>query len=134
MTENTEFLKNKINEFILKYEEMPPHWIYRPDSHPYSGSWRQGSGEEFVDCFVAWFEENCKTTEEKINYFKKYSPPPRWLATVVEFIWEVEGWNEAFYDYTPYLKKLEEQGFKGTSEYEKDLDDEKWLNLDYYFP
>lgn len=36
MIEKTEFLANKINEFIEKYGEVPPHWIFKPDSHPYS--------------------------------------------------------------------------------------------------
>jgi hypothetical protein len=130
MIEKTEFLKNRINELTLEYGEVPPFWIYKPNSHPYSFFWRQGSGEEFADCFVIWFEENCKTFAEKINYFKKYSPPPRWLATVVEFLWEVEGWNDANFDYTPYLKRLEEIGFTGTSDYQKDLDDEKWLGFE----
>ena len=128
MIEKTEFLANKINEFIEKYGEVPPHWIYKPDSHPYSIIWRYGSGDEFCDCFYIWFEENCQTTEKRIAYFKKYNPPPRWLASVVDSIWETEGWNEPFFDYTPYLKKLEKYGFTGTSEYERDLDDQKWLD------
>ncbi|MEY5047740.1 MAG: hypothetical protein RLZZ175_1099 [Bacteroidota bacterium] len=130
MKETSEFLKHKINELILKYGEVPPFWIYKPNSHPYSFLWRQGSGEVFTDCFIIWFEENCKTLEEKINYFKKYSPPPRWLATVVESLWDVEGWNDSDFDYSPYLKQLEELGFSGTSDYQKDLDDEKWLEFE----
>ncbi|RYJ36456.1 hypothetical protein NU08_4522 [Flavobacterium anhuiense] len=82
----------------------------------------------FVTVFNIWFEENCQTTDKRIAYFKKYNPPPRWLASVVDSIWETEGWNEPFFDYTPYLKKLEEYGFIGTSEYEKDLNDQKWLD------
>lgn len=128
MIEKTEYLAKKINELIEKYGEVPPHWIFRPDSHPYSIIWRYGSGDEFCDCLYIWFEENCKTTEERINYFKKHSPPPRWLASVVDTIWDLEGWNEEFFDYTPYFKKLEELGFTGTSEYESDLDDQKWLD------
>lgn len=91
------------------------------------------SGEQeavmnFMECFVSWFEENCKTREEKITYFKKYSPPPRWLATIVEYIWDVEGWNEPHFDYTPYFKQLAEYGFEGTADYQNDLDNEKWID------
>ena len=129
MIEKTEFLKNEINNLVLKYGEVPPAWIYKANSHPYNIYWRTGSGDVFTDCFAIWFQENCKTLEKKINYFKKYSPPPRWLATVVEFLWDVEGWNDGNFDYTPYLQQLKELGFEGTADYQKDLDDEKWLDF-----
>ncbi|MCZ8215064.1 MAG: hypothetical protein O9262_02445 [Cyclobacteriaceae bacterium] len=129
MRKKTDFVINKINELTIKYGEVPPYWVYKPNSHPYSIFWRQGGGEEFADCFVIWFEENCRTLEDKIIYFKKYSPPPRWLATVVEFLWEVEGWTDPTFDYTPYFRQLEEFGFNGISDYQKDLDDEKWLDF-----
>ncbi|WBX78070.1 hypothetical protein PG911_07390 [Tenacibaculum ovolyticum] len=122
------FIKNETKKYTSQYGEVPPKWIFRPESHPYSIGWRQGSGETFSEVYYIWFERNLVTEKERIKYFLKYSPPPRWLATVIEDIWELEGWNEPYFDYSPYLKKLKNLGFDGTEEYEKDLTDEKWLD------
>ena len=126
--EKSPLLLAETNNYISKYGDVPPHWIFKPDSHPYSIEWRQGSGETFVEVFNSWFEENYKTVDQRILYFKKYAPPPRWLAMVIDSIWDLEGWNEPLFNYSPYLKKLEELGFDNTSDYAKDLDDKKWLD------
>lgn len=122
------FIENEIKKYISQYGEVPPLWTFRPESHPYSIAWRQGSGETFSEIYSIWFERNLVTEKERINYFLRYSPPPRWLATVIDDIWDLEGWNEPDFDYLPYLNKLKKLGFEGTENYKRDLEDEKWLD------
>lgn len=126
--EEESFIRKEIKKFISEKGEVPPHWIYLPDSHPYSIGWRMGSGETFQEVFYTWFEENLLTEGARVNYFLKHSPPPRWLATVIESIWDLEGWNDPDFDYGPYLEKLKSLGFQGTDLYQSDLEDEKWLD------
>lgn len=87
-----------------------------------------GAGESFNDVFYTWFEQNLSFEQQRIYYFRKYSPPPRWLAMVIDNIWDMEGWNDPDFDYTPYLEKLKELGFKNTEKYDDDLSNEKWLD------
>lgn len=122
------FIKTEINKYVSIYGEVPPHWIFRPDSHPYSIEWRQGTGETYTEVFYTWFEYALTSEQQRINYFKKYAAPPRWLAMVIDAIWDLEGWNEPDFDYLPYLEKLKNLGFDGTLDYESDLEDEKWLD------
>ena len=121
------YVKKEIDRYLSELGEVPPHWVFRPDSHPYSIGWRMGDGESFVEVFYTWFEEYLTTENERINYFLKHDPPPRWLASVIESIWDLEGWNDPDFDYYPYLEKLKHLGFKGTDQYQADLNDEKWL-------
>ena len=87
-----------------------------------------GLGESFAEVFYSWFEKNLPSEKERINYFLKYSPPPRWLAMIIDNIWNLEGWNEPNFDYNPYLEKLKSLGFNETDRFQDDLDDEKWLD------
>lgn len=51
----------------------------------------------------------------------------RRTTTTADFILDLEPWETDDFDYTPYLEKLKSLGFKGTSKYKTDLDDEKWM-------
>ena len=126
--EEGSWISDEIKKYVSEYGEVPPHWVFRPNSHPYSIGWRMGSGEGFVEVFNSWFENNLASEKERIDYFHKYSPPPRWLAMVIDSVWDLEGWNEPDFDYGPYLRKLKDLGFDGTDKYEDDLADEKWLD------
>lgn len=121
------FIEKETQKYINQFGEVPPHWVLWPKSHPYSIQWRQGSGETYVDVFSKWLEAYLPTQESRIAYFKKHTPPPRWLELVIECLWDLEGWNEPNFDYSLYLEKLRNLGFKGTTEYQSDLKDKKWL-------
>lgn len=116
-----------VEKYTLEYGEVPPPWIYAPNTHPYSIGWRMGGGETFVMVFGEWFDTNFSNESDRITYFKRYPPPPRWMAWMADSIWDLEPWEEPF-DYAPYFQKLVELGFDGVQDYEKDLEDEKWLN------
>ncbi|MGY6528537.1 MAG: hypothetical protein ACXITR_01280 [Cyanobacterium sp.] len=123
----SEYYQKEVSQYLKKYGEVPPPWVIFTNTHPYSMFWRMGYGEDFLMIYYHWFEENIKTFEEKIAYFKKYSPPPRWLENVVSAVWDIEPWNEENFDYSPYLEKLKSYGFKDVDKFEEDLNDEKWL-------
>jgi hypothetical protein len=118
----------EVEKYLEKYSVVPPPWVYDPESHPYSMQWRMGAGETLIMVFGGWAEDALKTEDERIEYCKKYSPPPRWLAWCADFVWGLEPWQDENFDYSPYLEKLKNLGFDGTFEYESDLNDEKWLS------
>ncbi len=121
-----EWYKTELNKYMEKYGEIPPPWIYEPHSHPYSMEWRMGDGETFMMLFHEWFPEIYKTEEKRIAYFKKYSPPPRWLGWTANAIWDIPSWTHEGFSYVPYFEKLQKYGFEGILEYAKDLNDDKW--------
>jgi hypothetical protein len=123
---NTEWYQAALAKHIETYGNVPPPWVFVPDSHPYSMRWRMGAGETHIMVFCDWFDDNCQSEPERISYFKKYPAPPRWLAWMADAIWDLEPWKEEEFDYTPYFNKLKLAGFEGTDDYEKDLNDEKW--------
>jgi hypothetical protein len=106
--------------------EANPHWVVFPNSHPYSIIWKQGEGEEFVGIFIDWFDENCTSETERISYFLKHDPPPRWLGFVAEMIWDIE--PEGDYNYEKEFKILNANDFKGVADFESDFIDERWLD------
>ena len=122
-----DWFKREVKKYTDQYSDVPPRWVFDPKSHPYSIQWRMGGGETFIMVLDGWAEDELKAETERIDYLKKYPPPPRWLAWAAEFIWDLEPWETEDFDYTPYLEKLKNLGFKGTSEYQMDLDDEKWM-------
>lgn len=93
--------------------------------------WRMGAGETLLMVFYERLKL-FKTEQERINYFKKWPPPPRWLAWMADAIWDLEPWkSEGGFDYQPYFDKLYYLGFTGMDKYEVDLNNEKWLKLDF---
>ncbi len=124
---NSLFYKEEVKKYLAKYGDVPPPWIFAPNSHPYHIQWRMGAGESHIMILSTWYEENFSTEKEKIDYFRKYPAPPRWLACLADWVWDLEVMEEDF-DYSPYFNKLKEYGFEGTDKYLEDLSDEKWLN------
>lgn len=70
------------------------------------------------------------TLEEKIAYYKKYCPPPRWLEHVIYAVWDIDSLEEEEeenVDYSLYFQKLKSYGFKDVDKFEEDLNDAKYL-------
>ncbi|MBC7804758.1 MAG: hypothetical protein H7145_01280, partial [Akkermansiaceae bacterium] len=62
-------------------------------------------------------------------FFRKYPPPPRWLEWMIEAIWDVHGWEqEEEFDYTPYFDRTEALGFGGKADFDRDIEDPKWVD------
>jgi len=121
-----DWYKTKVKKYIEKYGDVPPPWIVNPDSHPQSLRWRMGEGETLIMILGAWFETEFNDEEERINYFRKYPAPPRWLPWMAGVIWNLEPWQQEKFDYEPYFNKLRKLGFEGTSDFQKDFYDEQW--------
>lgn len=126
-----EWYKERVAKYVDQYGAVPPPWVYAENSHPYSIRWRMGDGETLVMVFGEWWEQESKTEEERIEYFRKWPAPPRWMPWMADAIWNLEPWDcDGEFDYQPYFKKLTELGFDGADDYERDLDDEKWLEME----
>ena len=116
-----------LQKYLDQYGDVPPPWIYSENSHPYSIQWRMGGGEDFMTIFWKWWQEQNFSEEESIAYFKKYSPPSRWLGWTCEAIWDINGLDEhEESDYTPYFEKLKSAGFTGIENFISDLENPDW--------
>ncbi len=115
-------------DMLAKHGDFPPPWIYMEDSHPYSIGWRMGGGESHIMAFGEWWEQQNKSFDERIDYFRKWPAPPRWCAWMADVIWDLQPWeSEAEFDYSTYFEKLKNLGFQGTDDYEADLNDDQWI-------
>lgn len=118
-----------LKNYREKYGDVPPPWVYATASHPYSMRWRMGDGETLIMVFFEWWEGENKSEADRIAYFKKWPPPPRWMAWMAETIWDFEPEDpEDESVYQPYFDRLKALGFEGTDDFLKDLDDDKWLD------
>lgn len=125
---NEEWYLIEKKRYITEYGEIPPQWIVFPNTHPYSMMWRMGSGETFSMVFSNWFNDHFENETDKIIFFLKYPPPPRWLKTIASYIWEIDINSEQEFSESIFLEKLKHLGFSGTSEYISDLENLKWLD------
>jgi hypothetical protein len=116
----------EIADYVQGYGDVPPLWVFAPDSHPISMQWRMGGGEGYVMVLSRWMKLNLVEEEERIAYFRKYPPPPRWLQHMATSIWRLEPWSEESFDFAPYFERLKALGFEGIDQFEADFDDEKW--------
>ena len=123
-----DWYKEALSKWLKEYGEVPPPWVYRPNSHPYSIGWRMGAGESFLMVFWQWWEDKSFSEAEALAFFKKHTPPPRWLGWVCESIWELDGQKALDDDYEKEFIVLEANGFEGTQNYISDLEDPKWLD------
>lgn len=119
--------QERVAKWTEQYGAVPPPWVFAEDWHPYCIGWRMGEGETLLMVLGEWWETNCCSEEERIEYFRHWPPPPRWMAFMADYIWDLEPWHDDEFDYTPYFQKLTALGFAGADDYERDLNDEKWL-------
>lgn len=123
--EKSDFYANELKRNIDKYGDVPPPWIFRPNSHPFSIQWRMGAGESYMMLYYTWLKNNINSKDELILFFKKYPAPPRWLGNMANTIWNLEPMEESF-DYSKYFTKLKEYGFEGVEKYKEDLSNEQY--------
>ena len=129
----SEWIENRIAELLAEHGAIPPPWFIFPDTHPYSIFWRMGAGESHVMVFGVWWNQQKHNLDEsqRVDYFRKWPPPPRWLTWMMDVIWDLEPWEsddpESF-DYSKYFARVEELGFGTKAEFERDMNDLKWLD------
>ena len=126
-----QWYKDSLADYIAEYGTVPPPWVFAPNSHPYSIRWRMGAGEELIMVFGEWWDQEQMNFEARLEYFRKWPPPPRWLPWMADALWGLEPWeSEEDFDYRPYFAQLAELGFPGGEDYESDLNDDKWLEAE----
>jgi hypothetical protein len=123
-----DWIESEIARAIDKYGDVPPLWIIFPDEHPYSICWRMGYGEGYVEMWGQWWQQQNWNEFQRITYFRQWTPPYAWLEWTIEAIWDLRAWEETDFDYLPYFDRLETLGFGSQKDYERDLDDPKWLD------
>jgi hypothetical protein len=130
MNENEpgEWAKKEIDRYLKEYGEVPPWWVNAPTSHPYSIHWRMGGGEGYRDVLYYWSRDHLTSQKDIIAYFLRYSPPPRYLGWVADWIFDLdlELIDEPSDTYLPFFKQMKTMGFKGTEGFAKDFNDPRW--------
>ncbi|KER73583.1 hypothetical protein HR51_00410 [Burkholderia cepacia] len=124
---DADWYRQSVADYLAQYGAVPPPWIIAADSHPYSMRWRMGGGETFMMVFQEWWEQHAWHERERVTYFLKWPPPPRWIPWMADVIWDLEPWEEdGEFDYTRYYAQLEQLGFGGTADVEADMEDSRW--------
>ena len=127
---NAEWYRRRLAGYVARYGAVPPPWVYAEDSHPYSMQWRMGDGETLVMVFWEWWDQQGWPVPERVEYFRKWPPPPRWIPWMADAIWDLRPWEGGEFDYGPYFGCLEQLGFLGVADVDRDLDDPRWLELE----
>lgn len=119
------WMQEAIDRLVAEYGTVPPPWVLFHE-HPYSLCWRMGDGESHLMLWSQWWQRQAFTEEQKIAYFRRWPPPYCWLAFLIEAVWGVDP-SEAEDNLGPYFDRTVALGFGGQQEYERDLNDPKWL-------
>jgi len=119
------WMQEKIDALVAAHGTVPPAWaVY--DEHPYSICWRMGGGESHQMLWWEWWQQQGFTEEQKVTYFRRWPPPHCWLAFLIEAVWGVDTVEEEG-NLSPYFERVEALGFGTEQDYERDLEDPKWL-------
>jgi hypothetical protein len=59
-------------------------------------------------------------------YFRRWPPPHCWLAFLIEAVWGVDTFEQRD-NLARSFERTAALGFGGRDDYERDLDDHKWL-------
>ena len=123
-----EWMQKDIDSPVTKYGTVPPPWIMYKE-HPYSICWRMGGGESHIMLWWKWRPQQQFAEVQKIEYFRKWTPPHCWIGFLIEAIWNVDAFEET-QRCASYFTRTSDLGFGGQQDYEQDLDDPKWLEQD----
>ncbi len=133
-----ERMRGEIDRLVAEYGAVPPPWVVY-NEHPYNICWRMGGGESHIMVWWEWWPQQRFTEDQKIAYFRRWPPPPCWLRFLIEAIWDVDTsewdvdtseWDVGMSEeeeFTPYFKRTSELGFGDQHDYQRDLNDPKWL-------
>jgi hypothetical protein len=119
------WMQRKIDRLVAAHGAVPPPWVVY-DAHPYSICWRMGSGEGHKMEWWEWWPRQGFTEDQRIAYFRRWPPPHCWLAFLIGAVWDVDTLEEDA-DLAPYFARTAVLGFGSGQDYERDLNDPKWL-------
>ena len=124
---NSSFIEDSITQFLEKYGSVPPPWFIFPDTHPFDITWRMGNGETHIMIWETWWERQGYSEEERISYFQKWTPPPRWLEWMIGAIWDIIPLENDEIQFFPFFQRVQNLGFGTKEEFDEDISDPKWL-------
>lgn len=83
--------EDKIAELVAQHGAVPPPYFMFQGTDPYSICWRMGAGEDYFEFFFNWLGEEKGSLDEsqRIEYLRKWPPPPAWLAWMIAVIWDL---------------------------------------------
>jgi hypothetical protein len=119
------FMREEVKRLTAQFGTVPPPWV-KYNEHPYSICWRMGGGESHMMLWREWWEAQKLAEEARIAYFRRWPPPHCWLAFLIEAVWDVDIFEEEV-ELAPYFERTAALGFGSQLDYERDLDDPKWL-------
>lgn len=127
-SESDTHILEEIERLVRQYGTVPPPWGVLPDTHPYDMCWRMGAGEFHTQVFHFWWKNLNFDEHHRIEYFWNWPPPPRWLAWMIDIIWDLcpDECSEEF-DYSVYFEQIERLGFGTHAQYQEDLEDPRWF-------
>lgn len=90
-------------------EQIKPPWVFSPNTEPWSGAWRQGTGEYWMHEFWNPFWRKL-SSDEKRKYLEKWQVPEDWYEQLVigERDYQPSGQLNWFKDQKTKLKAGEE--------------------------
>lgn len=122
-------LQQAVEDFIQRISEVPPPWAELPDTHPCDIGWRMGGGEWHIMVWGHWWDAQNFPHQERVEYFRRWPPPPCWLEWVADTLWDLTPWDTPDeFDYSPYFVQLELLGFGTRADFEQDFNDPKWFD------
>lgn len=124
------WIDKEVQKYLLTSDgnQVPPPWAEYPHTHPYEMFWRMGGGESFSMVFHRWWERQQMDENERIAYFRKYPPPPRWLDSMITLLWDLEPAEYPEADTNDaYFERAAGLGFGTKQQYIIDLENPVWL-------
>jgi hypothetical protein len=85
-----------------------------------------GGGEGHMMVWSEWWPRQAFTEDQRIAYFRRWPPPHCWLVFLIGAVWDVDTCDEEA-NLSPYFARTAALGFGSEQDYERDLDDPKWL-------
>ncbi len=119
------WMLRKIDSLVTEHGTVPPPWVIF-DEHPYSICWRMGGGESYLLLWWEWWRRQGLTEDQRIAYFRRWPPPHCWLVFLIGAGWDVDTFEEEA-NLAPDFERTATLGFGNQKDYERDLDDPKWL-------
>jgi hypothetical protein len=108
------------------YGTVPPPWVVH-DEHPYDHRSRSEGLSFHINVFWAWWWAQKFTEDERIAYFRRWPPPPCWLAFLIQAVWLGDPFDaEAQANSAQYFERTRDLGFGSRQDYERVVDESMW--------
>lgn len=124
-----DYTKLEIAKLTEQFGTVPPPWVAFPDTHPYGICWRMGAGESYLLLWFCWWESQRSDDSLRVDYFRKWLPPPRWLGWTIDAIWDLQPSDDGDMEAhrSAHWERAEALGLGSQANYQIDLEDPKWL-------